>query len=132
LILSSILDRNEPKLLKSEDEIELLAHLKAVDPRSETDASKAARSGYYRLLHRAMDSMTTLSEEYVADVCDRADHRRRAALHLCTELCFFWNNGLAYIFSTFPNGAQIPLISSEGMLSPPFHYCGNSSTVYPM
>lgn len=114
-IVSAYSEKNEPKLLTVQEEVELLQHLKAIDACEEGESSKVGRAGYYKVLHRAIDSMKTLSENYVAESSDQIDHRRRAALYLCSELCAYWNNGLPYILS-FSAGAPIPLISSEGIV----------------
>lgn len=90
-----------------------MEQLHAIDAGSDSEASKAGRAGYFKLLHRAIDGMTTLSADYVADVADQTEHRRRAAQYLCTELCAYWNSGLPCIYSC-QTGQAIPLISSEG------------------
>lgn len=116
-ILTTASRTDKPTLASTKDEAHLLEQLHAIDAGSDSESSKTSRTGYYKLLHRAIDGMTTLSEDYVAEVADQTEHRRRAAQYLCTELCAYWNNGLACVYSC-QTGETIPLVSSEGTCTP--------------
>jgi hypothetical protein len=95
------------------EETDLLAYLEALDGGQTTEQGeidRGSRSGYYRVLHRVVDSMKTLSTEG----SERTEHMRRAAQYVCTEMCRYWNGGLpAYVLS-FSASAPIALLSSEG------------------
>lgn len=112
-IMSKYDDLDGTPILRNEvEEQELLRHLNKITRRSERTMAEdeIIRRGYYKILHRVINSMATMDRR---DDMDRA-RLKRCVYYISSRLCEYWNSGIPIIFS-HDQETEIRLVSSQGM-----------------
>lgn len=111
--MSQYRDDSTPTLATEVEENQLLRHLNKITRRSERtmEEDEIIRRGYYKVLHRVINSMSTMDHR---DSMDRL-HLKRCVLYVSSRLCEYWNCGVPVVTS-YHKDAEIRLISSQGKL----------------
>jgi len=104
---------NNPILASEGEERRLLRHLNKITRRADRteEEDEIIRRGYYKVLHRVLNSLTTMDYR---DEMDRVD-LKRVVQYISTRLVEYWNCGVPVIKSYHRDG-DIRLISSQGSL----------------